>query len=923
MEPYSFDIKINDLASGPVLNFAKTFKGVEAGWMKSAAKFANLFSQTGENVDDLSDKLNRLQARRKLMVDSSAIEAADRDIAKLQRHIDSLQKRPAKAPGFMQAMSASAPVAPPDRSYQPTRVVEHGMGRWAMPNLSFEQAAKPVAPLASSRPSWSAPMPERQAPDMTQPRPRSGGFLDMAKQWGSMFDNTSAQADRLQTKLNELTTNRALLVDSADLERADRLIARTQDQLTNLHNTANRPASGLFDAMRSGVNRLTGLLPSAGSEVEQLEHRLVDLTARRTLVVDYEQAVRADREIARLERQLVRAQSQANRPASGFFNSLVSGARRMVGSLASPRQSVDQLNQRLNELTRRRDLMVNTADIARANREIQELERRMDRMRNTGRSGSSSGSGGFMDWLKPAAGMLVAGGLVSGAMHFAQKGMQREQVGVAFEQFVGKQGIAPMMSQLNTFANVTPYTNDEVYGAGRNLLAAKVGPGELNQKLTNVGNMAAVSQKDFLELTSSYAKIKAKGFADSGELHQEFGGTLLMDQLKKNLGVDGEGLFKMAEKRQIRFADIDKAIADLSAKGGAYEGGLEKLSKTAGGKLSTMLGTFEDKIATWAASENTFLGTVFDFGTSFLSQMQPLEVAFTGLLQAFKPIGDSLFGLAVSLGLVSEQGSGVTGIVSALTTGINLLTTAVEVVASPFGQLVLLFAGALKGAMLFNAGLMALRAQGIVSLATGLQALWAVMLANPITAILVGFVALGTLLKTAYDNVDWFRNAVDRAWLTMKGIFNNIGVVLRAIIMPTPGNLKAAFDVVGKAWNSAGTILETKRQEDKRAQAENERDDRKKPYKPVAGANSVFANKPFGNTVSSSSSVDKAKSSGIQSGVTGAKSTNITINLKSLIEGGVHLHTSTVNEGIDDFEERVKETLIRVLDSANAIDRAW
>lgn len=450
---------------------------------------------------------------------------------------------------------------------------------------------------------------------------------------------------------------------------------------------------------------------------------------------------------------------RVSRQYSGTVSRMQGLTNKFTSMFKGASQSVDELRKKLDGLKGRRDLMVDTRQIRQANREIQQLESRMERLQNGGRRGGSSG-GGLMGMARSALPALGLAGLLAGAGSLATSGMDREQTKVAYRQFLGND-TDRRMGELNQFANVTPYTNEEVYAGGRNLLSSKVSGGELIGKMTNIGNMAAASQKDFTELTGAYAKIKSKGFADSGELHQEFGGTQLMEQLKKNLGVNGEGLFKMAEKRQVRFEDVDKAIADLSKKGGAYDGALDKLSATAGGKLSTFIGTLQDKMATWAEKLNPLLGKAFDFGTSLISQIDPLieklTPLFVKLWSATEPLRDLFAQLWDFAGRLWTQLVNLTSGGNGLKVVFDLLASVVWVVSTAMkyaGELILWIIDGPLGYLAIAIG--------------GLTVAWTlfniVASLNPFTIWITAIGLVATGIKYAWDNMDGFRYAIIRMW---------------------------------------------------------------------------------------------------------------------------------------------------------------
>lgn len=64
----------------------------------------------------------------------------------------------------------------------------------------------------------------------------------------------------------------------------------------------------------------------------------------------------------------------------------------------------------------------------------------------------------------------------------------------------------------------------------------------------------------------------------------------------------------------------------------------------------------------------------------------------------------------------------------------------------------------------------------------GATALWGVLAANPITAVIAGVTALGAGLVVLYNKCEWFRNAVNTLWEGIKHIVSSIGDAIMNVI---------------------------------------------------------------------------------------------------------------------------------------------
>ena len=194
----------------------------------------------------------------------------------------------------------------------------------------------------------------------------------------------------------------------------------------------------------------------------------------------------------------------------------------------------------------------------------------------------------------PVIGQIVAGftalkGALTGAADL-------EQLNISFETFLGNAEKAKqVVLDLRKFADVTPFETEEVNKAGRALLAFGTPARELIPTLTQIGDIAAGTGKDFAELATIFGKARAEGLIQNDTLNQlAEAGIPIYGELAKVLDVNESQIRKLAEQGKIQFKDLQQAFANLSGEGGRFGGLMEKQSQSIAGLWSTLKSGFNN-----------------------------------------------------------------------------------------------------------------------------------------------------------------------------------------------------------------------------------------------------------------------------------------------------------------------------------------
>lgn len=200
-----------------------------------------------------------------------------------------------------------------------------------------------------------------------------------------------------------------------------------------------------------------------------------------------------------------------------------------------------------------------------------------------------------------AVGVLTAANALTGlAIGSAKAAMSLQQTEVAYETFLksaekGKQ----VIGSLREFSNLTPYRPEQVFTAGKALLAFNVTQKELIPTMQRIGDIASGTGKDFNELAIIYGKAKIAGTLYAEDINQLIeAGVPIIGEFAKQLGVSESQVKKMASRGLVTFPMLKKAFVDLTSDGGIFNQLMQKQSVTTAGRVSTLQGKVSDLQAT-------------------------------------------------------------------------------------------------------------------------------------------------------------------------------------------------------------------------------------------------------------------------------------------------------------------------------------
>ena len=304
-------------------------------------------------------------------------------------------------------------------------------------------------------------------------------------------------------------------------------------------------------------------------------------------------------------------------------------------------------------------------NVRQTNRPLGGLSRKLGSVTGPG----MGGLGGFRSMLYgavPAMGVFAgAAGLGLITAKVIGLGVAMEQTRVSFEVMLGsaKAGNA-MIRELQEFANVTPFTTEETVLNARKLLAYNIEAKKLLPTLRVLGDIASgVGKEKMGQLILAFGQVKAATRLTGMELRQfTEAGVPLLDMLTKQTGMTTAHIKeKMIPAGQISFAMVEKAMRSATDEGGKFHKLMERISQTAGGRWSTLIGKLQ-LIGEHIGESTTgglkrIINVAIDVVDWFRSNLHALGEMFRPLVEAYSPLKEAIREIGVAFGATGEKGS--------------------------------------------------------------------------------------------------------------------------------------------------------------------------------------------------------------------------------------------------------------------------
>jgi hypothetical protein len=479
---------------------------------------------------------------------------------------------------------------------------------------------------------------------------------------------------------------------------------------------------------------------------------------------------------------------------------------------------------------------------------------------------------------------VVTGALKGGAA-MIKMAMDLQQTQASFEQLTKSTVTAKaLIGSLQTMALATPFNSSELMKNAEALLESGAAAENIVPTLSVLGDVSGGNKDKLDALTKTFIKVQEDGKLTSSTMadlvKQGF------DPLKEISETSGISLTKLQEDMaagRISAQQLTNSLISATEPGGQFFGVMQAQSETAAGKWQT----FNERIQ----MAGTTLGTA----------LMPIVTGFVDT--ALMPMAA---GFQVAADWISKN-SDLVGLLAAI------------------------IGGALIGYKLWAA------AQGVVNLAMSL---------NPIGLVVAGVFALAGVFIYLWNTFSGFRGTLVAIWEgfkafnslikdfvidSIKGMISGISGLGQAIMYIFKGEWSKAWETGKNAVKDLVGVNAIKHAAENAGKIGTAVSDgynkgvNMKPLK-LPSLPSMPKLKPNGD-YSGLGQTPAPAGAGVQvggnakekvEGITGGGGRNIIINLQKLFDD-ININSTTVREGISDVEQMVTEALLRVLNSANAI----
>lgn len=418
------------------------------------------------------------------------------------------------------------------------------------------------------------------------------------------------------------------------------------------------------------------------------------------------------------------------------------------------------------------------------------------------KANADAANGSFKKLKRTLGTLFSAYAVIKAVKGVFNLGVAAEQTDTKFKVLTGSaQNAHKMLKQINEFANVTPFDNNDLKKSAELLLNFGIAQQKILPTMKMLGDVSGGNREKLQSLSLAYAQIQSTGKLMGQDLLQMINaGFNPLTVIAKKTGKSMAQLKEEMSKGKISAKMVEDAFRTATGEGGRFYNMMDQVSQTAGGKFSTLVGVARSKIAMFSKNKLIpWLKKALDFGIRFVNGFGKVYDSLANLVKPIKPLIKTIFDIVKSTGDASKSMNILTGIM-------NGAAVVIEIVAGGLNSLLTLIKPIAPTIIKVVAAFWAYKKiQTLVTIAQ--WKLNAAFMANPIGVVVGAIVVLTGAMVYAYNHFEKFRGVVDGAWAAIKGfatlIKNYVIGRFKELLSGITGIGKALYYFFTGSWKKA------------------------------------------------------------------------------------------------------------------------
>lgn len=600
------------------------------------------------------------------------------------------------------------------------------------------------------------------------------------------------------------------------------------------------------------------------------------------------------------------------------FSKLQAQAVKTSEVMNSMGKSVSSLRDKLSLLRNERDLIPaeNIRAIRTYNSEIKKLEKQVTKLETINGSKFKSAMKNAFQSMPGAdfiSNPIVAGaGIITG---IAKLGMEAEQTKVSFDVLLGsQQKSADLLKQLTVYSNKTPYGKQDIQDASKVMLQFGISAEDIMPNMRMLGDIAMGNADKMQSLTLAFSQVSSAGKLQGEDLLQMINaGFNPLKEISRTTGESMASLREKMEKGAISAEMVSGAFKTATSEGGLFYGMSDKMSKTIGGQLSTVIDLLKEKVLLLFSLIQPFIQPTLDFVGYLISG---LGFVLTPLVSFVNALKGGVIWAKILGGMILAIGSAY------LLYNLNLK------IANLYMSRYILLS---KLQNSWDKITVFWKNAATVATTAWTAAQWllnAAFIASPIGWIVLGIGALVGAIIWAWNKFEGFRNVVLSVWETIKGfgnilkeyvidrikgIISGLGAIGSAIYKLFTGDFSGAWQTAKQGladmsgYNAVKNVVAAAQNMGNASAAQ------------IAGSTSIVPVKAPGTRTPAASEGNRLKAKATTEAVAsgGTRNTSIALTIKGGLIGNITF-TEGLREKRNEFEKAVTESVIRALAMAQS-----